>query len=459
MEDFMKNQFTTIFSILFLITTTHAFADFNSAADAYQNKQYAIALEEFSSLAKIGEVRSQTNLAVMYYYGHGVEQNLALAYAWARLGSENDKASSHSSTVLTAIEGSLTEKQSALEQYQQLADSYSYDILIKNTYPILIEAKDDTKKRSATAIKVIPPKYPKRALYRSTTGYVTIQFDIDRKGKPRNLRVVRSVPKDVFNKATLKVIPKWTFEPLKNDSGEPIWSFDLRYTLEYKLKDYDPINKKVYNKIKKNALAGDAASEYSYALVHQSLPSLKLIDDINPTEWFLKSARQGLPRAQYQLGSNLIYGKGCYEDKSKGIQWLNRAASNGVDEASEMLAKIAIQTPTLESQKQALALLSQSDKLSPAATIQFAWILSTSPFIEIRDPEKSIDMVEDLNYKKYKDEITKMEIIAASYAALGKFEKAVSIQENALEDAKDDELDLVDIKSHLELYKQNKTWF
>ncbi len=456
----MQKLLTSVkLSILFFFFASPALADFNSAAIAYQNKQYSEALEEFMSMAKIGEVRSQTNLAVMYYYGHGVEQNPNMAYAWARLGSENDKANAHTKDVFNAINDSLPDKQSALEDYKTLAVKFSYETLLKNTFPILLESEEEKSKPDAKPIKTVTPKYPRKALMNSRTGWVTVQFDIDRIGKPRNIRVTDSVPEGVFNKSALSVIPKWIFKPSKDTEGNPIWSYDRKYTINYKFENYEALNKKLYYKIKKNAYAGDAASEYSYGLIHQSLISLDFEKKENPTEWFLKSAQQGLPIAQYQLGNSLVNGYGCSEEKSKGIQWLNRAASNGVDEASELLAKLAIQSPTLESQKQALEYLSQSNNLSAAATIQFAWILSTSPYAEIRNPEKSIAMVDKLSYNEYKDNITKMEIIAASYAALGNFKKAVSIQQDALNDAEDEGIDLVDINSHLELYKLNKTWF
>jgi hypothetical protein len=64
-----------------------------------------------------------------------------------------------------------------------------------------------------------------------------------------------------------------------------------------------------------------------------------------------------------------------------------------------------------------------------------------------------------MSNQTFNDDITEYEIKAAAYAAMGKFKKAVDLQEEALEEAQDREADQTTILAHLSDYKANKTWF
>ncbi len=57
-------------------------ADFNTAAEAYRNKDYAKAFEGFGKLAETGDPRAQTVIAMMYKYGESVEANPDTAFEW-----------------------------------------------------------------------------------------------------------------------------------------------------------------------------------------------------------------------------------------------------------------------------------------------------------------------------------------------------------------------------------------
>ena len=55
-------------------------------------------------------------------------------------------------------------------------------------------------------------------------------------------------------------------------------------------------------------------------------------------EWLMKSALQGLPKAQFDLASAYFKGMGIPRDPSKGIVWLQKAAENNYCEAIRGLA-------------------------------------------------------------------------------------------------------------------------
>jgi len=69
-------------TLLLLATSFHAIADVEAASQAYRNKDYRTAFEAFTELARNGDPRSQTVLAMMYKYGEGTTIDLEQAFQW-----------------------------------------------------------------------------------------------------------------------------------------------------------------------------------------------------------------------------------------------------------------------------------------------------------------------------------------------------------------------------------------
>ncbi len=445
--------------ILFSIFLHDCKADFYKAMDAYEQKDYQTAFKEFFSQAEIGEVRSQLNLAVMYYYGQGVKKDVNKAYAWARIGTENDVENLDAKNKLVAIEADVVDKKAALIEYKNLSKKYSYDALFKSLYPVLIKATKANQGLELKPISIIKPRYPKNAAVRGLTGWVTTEFNLDPKGKPRDIRVIQETPKNFFHKSTIKAIKRWKFKPFVDTNGHAKWQHNVRYTLNYKMEGKPSYNHKYFKRVYQAAKNGNPSAETRYAFLKQNVPDYIYDDEENSTSWYFKAATQGAPYAQFGLGQNLIYGKGCKQDKTKGIQWLTRAASNGVEAASEMLAQLSVKYPSKQAQQKAIAFLNETQKPSATTIVQFAWIFATSPYQDLRDPDRAIKMIRDLSWNQYNDDITKSEILAAAFAAKGNFNKAISYQEDALDDAKDGDYYTGDIEQHLADYKHHKSWF
>lgn len=68
--------------LLLLVSSFRAAADFEAASQAYQNNDYGTAFEAFTELAKDGDARSQTVLAIMYKYGESTAIDLEQAFQW-----------------------------------------------------------------------------------------------------------------------------------------------------------------------------------------------------------------------------------------------------------------------------------------------------------------------------------------------------------------------------------------
>ncbi len=97
-------------------------ADYEKGLDAWQRGDYATALQEWSPLAKQGDVRSQFNLGLMYAKGHGVLQNFKEAAKWYRLSAEQGDARAQYNLGVMHIKGhSVPQDDSEAEKWTRLA--------------------------------------------------------------------------------------------------------------------------------------------------------------------------------------------------------------------------------------------------------------------------------------------------------------------------------------------------
>lgn len=80
----MKTCMQLILLLFLFIWQTFATAasEFELAAQAYRQNNYAIALPAFKKLAEKGDARAQTVLALMYKYGEGIPEDRQKAFEW-----------------------------------------------------------------------------------------------------------------------------------------------------------------------------------------------------------------------------------------------------------------------------------------------------------------------------------------------------------------------------------------
>ena len=82
-----------ILPVLLLFSVSHLFADFQKGLDAYNNGDYATALNEWRPLAEQGNADAQFNLGQMYANGRGVPEDDREAVKWYTLAAEQGDAS------------------------------------------------------------------------------------------------------------------------------------------------------------------------------------------------------------------------------------------------------------------------------------------------------------------------------------------------------------------------------
>ena len=85
-------KFLSAAAIVVALSGTAQSQDWDKAIAAYNNGDYATALQEWRPLAEQGNARAQNNLGAAYDYGEGVPQDYAEAVRWYRLAAEQGDA-------------------------------------------------------------------------------------------------------------------------------------------------------------------------------------------------------------------------------------------------------------------------------------------------------------------------------------------------------------------------------
>jgi TonB family protein len=62
-------------------------------------------------------------------------------------------------------------------------------------------------------IRYVAPEYPQGALDAHESGSVTVEFTVDLDGRPRDVHIVKSQPRGVFDYSAISAVSKWRFAP------------------------------------------------------------------------------------------------------------------------------------------------------------------------------------------------------------------------------------------------------
>jgi protein TonB len=82
----------------------------------------------------------------------------------------------------------------------------------------------------------VSPQYPLRASERGIEGWVEVEFTISKLGTVKDPRVFNSHPSSIFDRAALKAIRKWKYNP-KIEDGEPVERPGVKVRLKFDLSD------------------------------------------------------------------------------------------------------------------------------------------------------------------------------------------------------------------------------
>ena len=94
--------------------------------------------------------------------------------------------------------------------------------------------EDDKIEIDVNRIYTQPAKFPRKALRLAKDGYVLIEFYIDTDGSVIDPYVLEGEPAGLFNRAAMKSIRKWIYEPSTYD-GVPVQVNDVQVKINFNL--------------------------------------------------------------------------------------------------------------------------------------------------------------------------------------------------------------------------------
>jgi len=416
-------------------------ANFDKAMALYNDGDYVEAKLAFEALAAIGNRSSLFNLGVMTYKGQAAEQDPVRAYVLMSIANDglNDDSFSR---IISALAGSLkktdVEKANALKV--ELEPVYAFKHLKNEIFPRPLNDEDCPPK--VQPLKRTAPKYPRSQAQMGKMGITQTEYTISPEGYPRDI-VVTGSTNQVFTDTSVNALKGFQYEaPL---DGSPVHGHRNIFT--YKLGDADNGTKvnvrsirRQLKKMELEANKGDVVAQYKYAYSLNTFryfkSYLKRIDlqYKAANEWYSKSAQGGLVHAQFEMGRNMIQGRGCEADAANGFKWVTAAAVGGYSPAQRMLALSVMSESNLELKKSAAAMnWLRNAVLSNdySARVLLAWELSTSVYTQLRNGKEAIDLLE-VKPTNYYDELRITETKAAAWAERGEYEKAIKVQGQAI---------------------------
>ncbi len=398
--------------LLLIFTSWLAKAEFNDALIAYEDKKYTQAFEEFKRLAQLGNKRAQFNLAVMYLKGQAVSKDPYKAYAWGKL-SEHDKRPEFSQVADSLAKTfSNDELKQAEKVYHLINDQYGEDQIYTSLSPLLYQpASSHEPQYTINPISRKAPRYPKDAMNKGIQGWATVGFEIYPDGSARNPYVIESFPDGVFDETSIDIIQYFKFEVSFAPRVEA-YEVDAKQTIQYELNFASSLSKRLktiyldrLNQLKDLAEKGSGQAQYLYAIAGSShiLNEDNKLSASSENEWLLKAAQNGNTNAQYQLGRNILRGKGCQVEKQKGIDWIVYAAEQGHSKSARMTYSLLSKNKAHnKTNKPAVFWLKQSsDNGDIDAHLTYAEFLVSQPSASADDIEKARSLLVD--FSKHRD--------------------------------------------------------
>ena len=87
--------------------------------------------------------------------------------------------------------------------------------------------------REARLLSRVDPQYPPEAMRGRQQGWVELEFTVDVDGSISNVSVVASRPTRVFDRAAIRAMQEWRFDP-RLENGEPV-ATRMRQRFDFRL--------------------------------------------------------------------------------------------------------------------------------------------------------------------------------------------------------------------------------
>lgn len=471
-----------IFAIVIQCLSLPVWSSFEKGFELYQGKQFDEAFKVFRSLAEVGDYHAMRNLGVMYYRGEAVDRDPIQGYAWVdtaekALGIEENRLAE---TILKEL--SADQKKQALLKAIALYEDFNPEAMSQRIFPTLLS--DEECEQGPELINKKRPRYPRSAAQQGVMGQVMLDYLVTPEGYARDIELISASNKSLV-KASGEAARYFRYEP-SVDENKKSWPLKVLFTFamqgDAKVKGLEK-TLDTLSEWKIKAESGSAEDQYIYArfldnvremrgmirkfhnsdsvtLRKQDQKKLKKFSEAVELEyqeankWLMSSAKQGLSNAQYDLGLNMTQGRGCKTDADNGYRWIEASAVGGYSPAQYMMGEKMIE----QSETTAIHWLRNAATANHyKAKLLLAWELSTSSIGELRDAKEALTLLEEKS-DTYFDDVRVYETLAAAYAELGNFKKAVKYQKKAVKEAKRLDWELPVIDRRLATYQSKRPW-
>jgi TonB family protein len=183
------------------------------------------------------------------------------------------------------------------------------------------------------------PPFSEKARAAGYQGVCTLSLVVGTDGIPRNLKVVNSLGMGLDEKA-METVSKWKFQPATKD-GNPV-AVPIEVEVDFHLYGAHPSK---VTELEPRANAGDAKAQLELANVYfkgEHNPE----DDRMGMSYLEKSAKQGLARAQFEMGERIAHGDvhrdGASTDYSEAYMWYTLASRGGYKHSQKALKELTV---------------------------------------------------------------------------------------------------------------------
>lgn len=318
-KNHQKPRLFVVLSFLCFGFNPTAWANYDEALQAYDNKDYKTAFREFSLLAGQGNKDAQLYMAYMYDNGHAVPKNEKQAAVWYRKAAEQgDKTAQYNLGV--KYENGLgvpKNAQQAVSWYRKAADQGDVDaqfnlaVMYENGRGV---SKDEQQAiiwyRKAAEQGDDDAQYILGVIYFNGQGIL----------KDENQAMVWYL-KAAEHGNTLAQLDLGTF--YADGLGVP--------------KD----EQQAITWLNKSAKQGNAEAQYKLG-VHYENGRGTPKDANQAFTWYRKAAEQGNANAQISLGYMYAFGLAVNKDEQQSVIWYRKAADNGNALAQNNLAAMYV---------------------------------------------------------------------------------------------------------------------
>ena len=428
-----------------------AYADFQAALADYKAGHYEAAHRQFLALAELGDCSSQFNLGAMALKGEGGPPDAGSGAGWLRAAAGNG-CQQLVGDRLAGLDTRLDAEQSQLAA--GIVARYGRDALREQGIvdPELIC-------RAETPARVIDSPAPEVAPTAggSHVAIVITALTVGVDGRARDPEILLALPAKGFAAAAVESWLNSRFTPASS-GGAPAES-RLQAKLVFGVQGGKGLGElDALRAVRQRSEAGDPAASYTTGLTAMLDASLGIAAN-RGLALLLSAARDGEPRAQYWIGTQLRAASACHA-RANGSVWLKHAADGGSAAARLMQAgDLLAGAPSAADAEKARSLLEQasaSDSFYVAKHV--AALLAASPLEAVRDPETALKVALRLAEGEIQSDPQMFETLAAAYAASGDFRNAAASERTATRKAEALSWNVSAMRERLAAYRAARPW-